>query len=119
MKQSTKTVYKCDFCKKNYLNKGAGERHQVACGKNPANERLCFGCIFLEKKATEVFYDTWQGEQGRTLELFYYEKVKSYLHTPQNELKKNAFDLGDDANDPMKTECEHFETVNQPNFLNR
>lgn len=47
MKESIKTVYKCDHCSKNYLVKHACVKHEKYCGKNPENHHACLSCKHL------------------------------------------------------------------------
>lgn len=42
MKESQKTVYKCDHCGKNYLVKRFALRHESFCKKKPENMHKCF-----------------------------------------------------------------------------
>ena len=48
MKTTIRPVYQCDHCKKNYLSKSAGEKHEQFCSDDPENIAKCFGCAFLE-----------------------------------------------------------------------
>jgi hypothetical protein len=48
MKQSERTVFKCDHCGKNYLVKHACGTHEKFCPKNPENKHACFNCKHLE-----------------------------------------------------------------------
>jgi len=62
MKQSTKTVYQCDFCKRNMFIKSACEKHEIWCTKNPKNFAKCDGCIHLIHVDVEYYFDTFNGE---------------------------------------------------------
>lgn len=42
-----RTVYKCGYCQKWYLQKHSCEKHETYCPKNPQNKHACFDCIFL------------------------------------------------------------------------
>lgn len=57
MKESIKTVYKCDHCGKNYLRKTAAETHEDRCTKNPENIKPCLSCPRLATKEFIVGYD--------------------------------------------------------------
>lgn len=109
----TITAYKCDHCGKVYQLKHAAGIHETRCIKNPKNNRACLSCIHLHKKGATIFYDYADAsEQERHLDLFHCEKVDSYLYPPSVEHKGNQFELGDDDNGPMKTECSLFKDVN-------
>lgn len=104
-------IYHCDFCKKKLFVKSAMERHEINCFHNPVNHRPCFGCIHLEKKETTLYDDSpMGGEIERKVSLFHCSKKGLFLYTPKNEHKRNWFDLGDDINEKMPTECELMET---------
>jgi hypothetical protein len=106
------TLYKCDFCKKELKRKHAMENHESLCLRNPINFRPCYSCPMLIKKETSVYYDHYDGsESERKVNLLYCEYKKHFLYTPKNEAKKNAFELGDDYNEPMPKECD-FEPNN-------
>ena len=105
------TVYKCDFCSKKLFVKGAMERHEINCFHNPVNQRPCFSCNHLEKKETILYDDSpMGGEIERKVSLLYCSAKKIFLYTPKNERKGNWFDLGDELNEKMPTECELIDT---------
>lgn len=54
-----RTIYRCDHCPKHYLSKGAAERHEQFCRRNPNNKHRCFGCEHLvaTQEATGVDKD--------------------------------------------------------------
>ena len=110
MKQEIKTIYRCDFCNKMYQVKPAAEKHELGCFYNPNNKRACLNCNHLTKKETTVTdgYCSNGDERTKALQLFYCNAKKIFLHTPKNEAKKNAFDLGDDKNLPMLKECDLY-----------
>lgn len=108
MKTETREIYKCEHCKKLYQIASYCIKHEVICHKNPENARLCLKCPFLEMKETTIYHDTGFGEISQEVKLFHCQKVDSYLYPPVVELKGNAIELGDDHNEPMKKECEHY-----------
>ena len=63
----------------------------------------------LDKKEVERYYDTHHGEQSEIVNLFHCNKNNTFLHTPHNEAKGNAFELCDHLNLPMPKECNLFE----------
>jgi hypothetical protein len=106
MKVEIKEIYKCDFCNKLYQVKRFAEYHEKGCSKNPENERPCFNCHNMEKRETEITGNYYNGsEWERKVDLFYCKAKNIFLHTPKNELKGNAFELGDDLNEPMPKLC--------------
>jgi hypothetical protein len=101
------TIYKCDFCNKELKRKHSMAQHETTCLKNPINIRPCFGCPLLTKKETSVYYDNYDGSESELkVQLLYCEAKKHFLYTPKNEHKKNWFELGDESNEPMPTECD-------------
>lgn len=57
----TKTIYKCEHCRKLYQVKAAAERHEAKCKRNPDYQRACFGCAFITKKPV-----VWEQDNGYT-----------------------------------------------------
>lgn len=101
------TIYKCDFCKKELKRSHSMIEHEKTCLNNPINHRPCFGCPLLTKKEASVYYDNWDGsESERKVQLLFCEAKNHFLYTPKNEVKQNAFDLGDEYNEPMLKECD-------------
>jgi hypothetical protein len=78
MKTSERTVYKCDYCGKNYLMKYAGERHEKYCSKNPANRHTCFDCRFLEVERST-------NDDGFSEKTFTCSKLEKELHSVKAE----------------------------------
>jgi hypothetical protein len=107
------TVYQCEFCKKKMFRGHAMENHEEMCFHNPANKRPCFECGNLIKKEATIYFDTFDGEGSRQVNIFYCTHFERYMHTPQNEMKMNDIDLGYETNHPMPLTCEHF-TDNLP-----
>lgn len=104
----TKEVYKCEYCRKLYQVKSAAARHELMCAKNPVNDRVCFGCGYLSKKEISIDSDDDYGGPD-LLNLLWCSKINSFLYPPQVEIKNTYYDLGDESNEPMRTECEHYE----------
>ncbi len=112
MKAEAKEIYKCDYCNKLYQKKHLCAYHESVCYKNPDNARVCFGCNNLVKMETVVYSGRIHpdgDEATRKVNLFFCKKLETYLHTPKNEVKGNAFETGDYDNIPMKKECEFYE----------
>ena len=105
MKVETKEIYKCEHCNKLYQLKHFCEKHEKACKKNPKNDRPCFRCVHLTKKDIEHYYFVGDRDIKVNFSCLYCDKRKVFLHTPQNEIKGNALDLGDE-NLPMPKECD-------------
>lgn len=115
----TKEVYYCEHCKKHGLSKSAMIYHESICFNNPINFRPCFGCNNLQKETARisgVYYDG--SEWFRNVDVFYCTKKDIYLHTPKNEIKKNAYDLDDYENSPMPKKCEfmQYDALDLPIF---
>ncbi len=110
MKERLRKVFSCDHCNKKYFIKSACLKHEKLCFKNPENFRPCFDCKYLEKKDYKYYYDTGCGEDSKILTLFHCSKKNIFLHTPQVEIKGNAFDLGYEENIAMPKECNDFQS---------
>ena len=106
MKTKTKNVYYCDFCKKHGLSKHAMEYHEKICSYNPANHRPCQTCVFLEKVDYGIYSPYPEQDNERNVQIFHCEAKNIFMHTPQNEIKGNVFDLGFEINHPMPKECD-------------
>lgn len=50
-----KPIYKCEYCSKVSLNKGAMVLHERACGKNPENHMMCSSCTNCIKETKILF----------------------------------------------------------------
>lgn len=85
---------------------GAMEAHEDMCFKNPKNNRPCFSCSNLTKKEATIYFDTFDGEGSRQVNIFYCSHYEKYMHTPQNEMKMNDIDLGYETNHPIPHNCE-------------
>ena len=107
MKTEIKEIYKCEYCNKPYQRKHNCLNHEKICFKNPDTERICFKCIFLEKKDTLVVENTYCVEEERNINIFYCKKIDSYLYPPKVEHKKNKFETMDKENKPMLRICTH------------
>ena len=107
-----KEVYYCEYCKKRYIRKDFMERHEKLCYHNPANKRACHGCDALIQKENRIHYTYGnifgEKEIDTLVKAFYCTVKKIYLHTPQNEIKGNLYDFGDEENHPMQKECNGF-----------
>jgi len=112
MKTKNKEVYYCDHCGKHGLSKHFMVRHEKICHKNKDNNRPCFDCEFLEKKQTKILSEYCFGSDcERAVDLFFCKSKKTFLYTPQNEVKGNRFELSDDENNPMPKECSEFKKL--------
>lgn len=108
----TREIYKCEYCKKMYQIKRYAEQHEKACKRNPDNIRACHDCVHLYKKDYTLYFDNYSSEHEqeseRKVNLLHCNEIDSFLYPVSVELKGNAFELGDELNQPMKKECEHF-----------
>lgn len=102
MKSYTKIVHECGYCKKKYFIKTPCIKHENICYKNPLNERDCFLCDSLTKKA-------WGGYN-----LLFCKQKNMFVYPPLVEKKQNAINTeGDDYcddmnNNPMPKKCSLF-----------
>ncbi len=108
MKKSTIDIFRCDHCNKLYQIKRWAELHEAGCYFNPENKRACLECAHLCKKNIDYWFDTYHGESGIKIDVFYCDQINSALYPPKVETKKNWFEFGDVDNQPMKKDCEFF-----------
>jgi hypothetical protein len=99
MKQSERTVFKCDHCGKNYLVKHACGTHEKFCPKNPENRHACFDCNHLS-------VDTNRNDDGYTEKTFTCTKMDTQLHSFKAERLKHSC-LG--YTERMPLTCESFQ----------
>jgi hypothetical protein len=96
-----KTIYRCGHCRKLYLVKGACERHEQRCWRNPVNQYACFDCKFLVKDRERISSD-----MGFTTEVrrFHCSKLDKDMHTVIAVIRKLEV-VGHTELMPLK--CEH------------
>lgn len=102
MKEYTKTTFECEFCKKLYKLKHAGEKHEKYCTKNPANFHACFSCNYLEVGREYLDGGMYDRISVKT---FRCKLLERDLHSFKAE-RMNHSCLG--STDRMPLECEHF-----------
>ena len=110
MKIETKEIYKCDHCNKLYQIKNWCAKHEISCSKNPENDRPCFGCKHLDMVTEDLYYDTFQGESVRKVNIFRCTKLDNFLHPPKVEFKGQAFDFGAALNESLPKECKDYKS---------
>jgi hypothetical protein len=104
MKASERTVYKCDYCGKNYLMKHACGNHEKYCGKNPDNRHACFTCNHLSVDRESV-----GNESGSYSEkTFTCTKLDKQLHSFKAEKIQHSC-LG--YTERMPLQCESFDDM--------
>lgn len=101
------TLYKCDHCGKNLQMKHAMIKHEKSCYYNPENTTVCIGCKFLDKKDIDLYYEMFDGEHVRSVNVFYCSKIDSALFPITMDHNK-AFEFVDVENQPMLKECKEF-----------
>ena len=107
----TKEIYKCEHCRKLYQKKNACKIHESCCKKNPNNLRACHSCAVLKKQSETIYFDTWNGEGQRDVDVLYCEKRDCFIYPPSVAAKGNAFDMGDKLNIEMPKQCELYEAI--------
>ena len=119
----TREIYKCGHCSKLYQIKSACIKHEIQCSKNPENYRACFGCVYLEKKEVDVYYDTIDGNSTYKANILFCNKIESFLYPPKVEIKGNMIDesdlSGNIENNPMRKDCDDFKSIVDIYFENR
>lgn len=122
------TLFQCDFCKKDYKRKHHCEKHENQCFKNPKNFRPCFSCHQLTKESVEVQFEGCglYGEYAEffeTKEILFCNHFGTFLHTPQNAIKGNAYELSE-GNEEMPIQCAKFDSdsnniIHEMDWLNK
>lgn len=107
----TKPTYKCEHCRKMYQVKGACEKHEKACSKNPINDRPCFDCDHCEKVTVSHIFDTFQGEGKEFVSVLKCKEKNIFLVPPKAEHRGNYYEgesLGDGElpNESMPKQCD-------------
>jgi hypothetical protein len=113
MKESIKTVFQCDFCKKTKFTRHAMKVHEARCGGNPDNYTACSDCIYLENIKITISYS----EEGYSRELtrevcgFRCSKLKQKLYPPLVKHKGLLEKWPDTFNDQiaMPSSCSHHD----------
>lgn len=111
MKTRTIEVYNCDYCNKLYQVKKAVIQHELICTKNPVNKRPCFECEHLTKAEYKIYFDAFDGEHEKTVNILYCKKKQIFVYPPRVEIKNNAYELGYMKNEPMPKDCNLFELI--------
>ncbi len=117
MREQTKVVYYCEFCKKYGLSKGSISRHEKLCFHNPNNIRPCLNCAALGKREEFIEYNyptnEWGNQGDRIVSVFYCKKKNINLHPPQVDIKKNHLDVESES---MPIKCELFSELYEELF---
>lgn len=103
----TKTIYKCEYCKKLYQIKRFAIQHENICKKNPKNDRLCFNCTYLIKKyvCIEDCDDQCKGNADcNRYSFFYCSETDSFIYPPYVK----PAPLIEDENKRMPQECKLY-----------
>ena len=89
MKTETRTIHRCDHCKKVYLQKHSAEAHEKWCSKNPANKHACFSCQHME--VSRMDSENTHTGFGRFSEKSFYCKIKNEaLHSFKAEKMQHS-----------------------------
>jgi hypothetical protein len=99
-----KTIHRCGHCRKLYLVKGACERHEKRCWKNPNNQYACFDCQFLVKDRETIDGGMSHGISVRT---FHCLKLDKPMHTVIAVVRRLECV---DHTELMPLQCEHRKT---------
>jgi hypothetical protein len=98
MKVETRTLYRCEHCKKHYLTKHSCVTHETFCAKNPANKHACFRCEHL-------VVDRENSDDGYSEKTFTCSKLEKQLHSFKAEKIKHGC-LG--YTERMPLQCDSF-----------
>lgn len=86
--KTNKTIYQCDFCKKNMLRIDSMKKHEEYCYANPKNATPCNDCMHLEETVNE-YQDEY--DNIRTSKSFKCAKTGKTLY-PLVVLRKGLID---------------------------
>ena len=114
MKTETREIYKCDHCRKVYQVKNACAIHEFNCTRNPKNIAACGGCVFMEERPTEYFYDTGYGESSAKSTKFHCKKLDKDMY-PYKAIRLGLLDKYPEQfeeQEQMPTTCEHRDDIN-------
>ena len=100
------TIYKCEHCGKIYQMKFYCNEHELKCRKNPANDRPCIHCDYLEMKDFEYDYNPDNDSYISKGYALFCNKLKHFVHPPYIKTPYSEDDL-ECENIPMPTVCEH------------
>lgn len=107
MKEALEPVFRCDYCNKHYLSKGAMTLHERMCNSNPKNEHKCFQyCKWLNKDGNghtgeTIFYCGNENSTFHFKDLYSYKLERFYFN--KHRIAK-MFRM------PLK--CKHYEIEN-------
>lgn len=110
-----KTVYQCEFCRRNMFVKHAMEKHIEWCYKNPKNKTKCEGCKHLketENEYTGFYFNGYsESESTRKSKSFKCEKLDKILYPLVVERKElnTKYPETFEGQEPMPKECGHYE----------
>ena len=105
----TKTVYQCEYCKRNMFVKSAMEKHIEWCGKNPKNKVACDVCEYLMIIETEYLREFYGGESMQKCKGFKCKKRDKELY-PLKAVRKGLVDKYPESfegKELMPKECEY------------
>lgn len=114
MKEETKKVYHCDFCKKILFLKHAMAKHETMCNNNPKNWDACINCANCQEVEVKYYVDGYysSGEgQERTVQGFKCTKLDKDLY-PFKAFKKNLPEKWPETfegKEQMPNKCDHHE----------
>lgn len=114
--RENRTTFHCDFCSKYVFSKGAMTTHEKNCNSNPANDKACYGCDFLEKTTLEVYFDSGRYEEDgdlKEVEVFRCSKLDKYIYPFSIERKKlpERYPQTYQDQEPMPKKCEYFKEL--------
>lgn len=76
MKETTETIYTCDYCGVYRKRKWAMELHEKRCWKNPDVRPACMNCIYLERKDAVYYREGYMGEVEMPTISWYCKRLK-------------------------------------------
>ena len=100
----TLETYRCEHCRKLFVQKPAAERHEDRCKRNPDNFRPCFACEHLTKVNANLI------DEDRGIETLRCRKRNVFLYTPINQKKGRIYDVGEDS-EAMPVGCDQFKQL--------
>lgn len=113
MKTETKQVHECDFCGKKLFIKGAMQRHEDNCTRNPKNWAACHECTFCKLVQKPIFKNGIYADRWVDSNSYYCsnENIKKEMH-PHKAVRKGLVKKYPETfvnSVLMPTKCEHFQ----------
>lgn len=83
--------------------------HELNCSCNPINKDACLGCCHCQEVEKEIYFDTYTGEDSRTVKSFKCIKLDKTMYPHKAQRIEERYPESFEDEIVMPNECEHFE----------